>query len=89
MTSLTGDITSIKCVMTMVRAAKTDGGDGSLQNGLISHPSAGPVTGLGQDRPITTAQTYWRDVFELDPKTAAPWLPSSVNQAHLQINRTT
>lgn len=89
MTSLTGDITSIKCVMTMVRAAKTDGGDGSLQNGLISSPGAGPVTTLGADRPITTGQTYWRDVFEIDPKTAAPWLPSSVNTCNLQINRTT
>lgn len=86
---LTGDITSVKCLMTMVRAAKVDGGDGSLQVGIISSPASAPATALGANRPITTAQTYWRDVIELDPKTAAPWLPSSVNVAEIQINRTT
>lgn len=86
---LTGDISSVKCLMTFVRAAKVDGGDGSLQVGIISSPASGPETVLGTNRPITTSQTYWRDVFELDPKTAAAWLPSSVNLAELQINRTT
>lgn len=88
MTDLSADVTSVKCIMTMVRAAKTDGGDASLQVGVISSPSAGPVTGLGVNRPITVAQTYWRDVFEVDPKTTASWLPSAVNAANLQINRT-
>lgn len=86
---LTGDISSVKCLMTFVRASKVDGGDGSLQIGLISSPASAPETVLGANRPITTAPTYWRDVFELDPKTAAEWLPSSVNLAELQINRTT
>lgn len=86
---LSGDITSVKCLMTMVRAAKVDGGDGSLQVGLISSPASAPATALGANRPITTAQTYWRDVIELDPKTAAAWLPAAVNLAEIQINRTT
>lgn len=86
---LQADVTSVKCLMTLVRAAKTDGGDASLQIGIISSPSAAPATVLGTDRPITIAQTYWYDVFEQDPKTAAPWLPSAVNAAELQMNRTT
>lgn len=89
MPNLSGDITSIKAVMSMVRAAKTDGGDGSLQVGVISTAVAPSATGLGANRPITTAQTYWRDMFEVDPKTGVAWLPSAVSAINLQLNRTT
>jgi hypothetical protein len=85
MSNLPIDVTSVKGIMTFVRAAKTDGGDASLQAGVKS----GASTALGADRPITIAQTYWRDVFEEDPATAAPWLPSAVDAARLQLNRTT
>lgn len=85
LTDLPVDTTTVKAVITYVRAAKTDGGDGSLQVGIISDGD----TGLGSDRPITVAQTYWRDVFELDPATGAPWLPAAVNAANIQIDRTT
>lgn len=80
--------TSVKGVITFVRAAKSDGGDGNLQVGIISDPTGTPTTALGADRPITVAQTYWRDVFEVDPDTAAPWLPAAVNAAQIQLNRT-
>jgi hypothetical protein len=85
---LPADVTSVKAIMTMVRAAKSDGGDASLQMGVISDPSGAPATALGADRPITIAQTYWRDVFETDPKTSAAWLPSAVDASLIQINRT-
>jgi hypothetical protein len=85
MSNLPIDVTSVKGLMSFVRAAKTDGGDASLQVGVKS----GASTVLGADRPITIAQTYWRDVFETDPATAAPWLPSAVDAARLQLNRTT
>lgn len=89
MSDLPTETTSVKGVITFVRAAKSDGGDGSLQTGIISDPLGTPATGLGTDRPITVAQTYWRDVFELDPKTGAAWLPAAVNLARIQLNRTT
>ena len=89
LTDLPITATSVKGVITYVRAAKSDGGDGSLQVGLISDPSGTPATVLGADRPITVAQTYWRDVFEVDPKTSAAWLPAAVNDIQIQINRTT
>nr|GAT42386.1 predicted protein [Mycena chlorophos] len=89
LTGLDGDVTSVKALMTVVRASKTDGGDGSLQVGIISSPLDAPATTLGTDRPITVAPTYWRDIHELDPKTAAPWLPSAVGIINLQLNRTT
>lgn len=81
---LPADVTSIKGLITVVRAKKTDGGDGTLQNGLVS----GASTGLGSDRYITTAYTYWADVFELDPNTAAAWTLSAANAVNLQVDRT-
>ncbi len=83
------ETTSVKGLITFVRASKSDGGDGTLQVGLISDPAGTPATVLGADRAITVAQTYWRDVFEVDPKTSALWLPAAVNLAQLQLDRTT
>lgn len=85
LSDLPPDVTSVKALMTIVRAQKSDGGDGSLQVSLISN---GDVD-LGADRPITTTMTYWRDISELDPDTAAPWTPVAVDAAQMQINRTT
>ena len=82
------DVTTVRGIMTMVRAAKTDGGDAGFQVGIISDPDGVPATALGANRPITVAQTYWRDVFEEDPKTNAPFLPSALNEINLQLNRT-
>ena len=84
MTNLPADVTSVRALMTLVRARKTDGGDGSLQVGLIS----GASTDLGADRPITTAFTYYSDISEEDPATVAPWLPTAVDAANMQFNRT-
>lgn len=84
MSDLPPDVTTVKGVITLVRAAKSDGGDGSLQ---VSVVSAG-IPGNGANRPITVAQTYWFDVFEMDPNTLAPWLPSAINAVQLKINRT-
>ena len=64
---LPSDVTTVRAVMSQVRARKIDGGDGSLQVGMKS----GAATGLGANRPITAAFTYWRDVFEIDPNTTA------------------
>lgn len=79
------DVTSVKALMTVVRAQKSDGGDGTLQVSLLS----GGDTDLGADRSITTTMTYWRDISELDPDTAAPWTPAAVDAAQMQIDRTT
>lgn len=85
LSALPVEITSVRGIMTIVRAAKVDGGDGSLQNGVIS----ATVPQNGADRPITVTQTYWTDVFEEDPATNALWLPAAVNAVHMKINRTT
>lgn len=84
LTDLPAHVTSVKALMTLVRSRKTDGGDGNLQ---VSMKSGGSAT-AGTDRPITTAYTYWPDLFPLDPATGAAWLPSAVNAANLQLSRT-
>jgi len=78
------DVTSVKALMVLHRSRKTDGGDGNVQAALKS----GASTALGADRPISAAYTYFRDVIETDPATAAPWTPGAVNAAQLQLNRT-
>jgi hypothetical protein len=77
-------VTVVKGVMPIHRSRKTDGGTGNIQLGVVS----GAATGLGVDRPITTAYTYWWDVFDSDPNIAAAWTKAAVNAMNLQLNRT-
>jgi hypothetical protein len=70
--------------MPIHRSRKTDGGDGNMQLGVIS----AAATGLGSNRPITTAYTYWYDIFDADPNGAAAWTRISFNAINLQLNRT-
>lgn len=78
------DVTSVRGLMTLVRARNSDGGDGSLQVGLIS----GGDTDLGANHPITVAFTYYPDWSESDPDTGNQWIPTAVDLATLQLNRT-
>lgn len=84
LTNLPEDITSIKAVQTWVRAAKSDGGDATLQ---VSVETAGDTLN-GEDRSITTSQAYWRDVFEVSPDTGIRWTPAEVDAASIKLNRT-
>lgn len=77
-------VTSVRGVMPIHRSRKTDGGDGNIQIGLVS----GGTTGLGSNRPITTAYTYWWDVFDADPNGNIAWSRLSTNALNLQLNRT-
>lgn len=84
LSNLPADITSVKALVTLVRAKKVDGGDGNLQISMLS----GGDASNGADRPITAAMTYWRDVHEIDPDTGFPWSPAAVDLATMQIDRT-
>jgi hypothetical protein len=84
LSDLPATVTSVRGVMPVHRSRKTDGGDGNIQLGAVS----GGSTGLGADRPITTAYTYYADIFDADPATAGAWSRVSVNALNLQINRT-
>lgn len=84
LTGLPEDVTSVRAIVTQIRAKKIDGGDGNIQVGLVSDGE----TALGADRPITAAFTYWIDVFHTDPATDAQWAPSAVDDVELQLDRT-
>lgn len=83
MTDLPTNVTSVKGVMTMHRSKKTDGGDGNITASVIS----GANTGVGANRPITTAYTYNWDVFDKDPSGSA-WSKTLVNALLLKLDRT-
>jgi hypothetical protein len=78
------DVTTVRGGVIINRSRKIDGGDGNVQMGIIS----GAATGLGADRPITVAYTYWKDVFEVDPNTGVPFTPANFNLAKLKMTRT-
>lgn len=84
LTDLPVDVTSVRGIMMVTRSKNTDGGDGKLQMGMVS----GASTGLGTDRQLSTAYTYYTDIMETDPNTAAQWLPGNLNNANLRFNRT-
>lgn len=85
MTNLPDDITSIKGVVTFVRARKVDGGYGQMQVSMIG---TGDAASDGADRPITAGDVYWRDVHENDPGTGSPWSRVAINASNIRINRT-
>lgn len=78
------DVTSVRGLVSLVRAKNTDGGDGKLQVSLVSNGS----DALGTDRQLTTAETYYRDVSELSPDTGVAWTPAEVDAAKIKIDRT-
>lgn len=84
LSNLPPDVTGIRAVQTTVRARKTDGGDGNLQSIVVS----GVATQGGADRPVSTAFTFYNDIFEEDPATSAPWTPSAVDALQVRLNRT-
>jgi hypothetical protein len=81
---LPADTTSVRGLVLLNRSRKIDGGDGNVQMGIIS----GASTGLGTDRPITTAYTSWADIMEVDPATALPFTPSGFNASNFKLART-
>lgn len=81
---LVGDYGAISAVVVQGMQRKTVAGTCNTQISLIS----GVDEAAGVDRPITENYTYYVDVYEEDPATAAPWTKASVNAAKLKIERT-
>lgn len=78
------DIVAVRWLQTYARIRKTDGGDATVQTSLTS----GGSDFNGQNYAVTTAFSYWLDISELDPDTAAPWSPAAVDAATISVNRT-
>lgn len=81
---LPGSVVSIAAVCTALRTWKTDAGSSHVTTGLLS----GSANADGDNHSITSAPTYWGDVFEVDPATGAPWTVAGINAAQVYIDRT-
>jgi len=82
--NLPTDVTSIRGMILLGRLRASDGGDCKVQMGVKSNG----VQGLGTDRQITTAYTYWHDVVETSPDTGVPFTPAEFNAMTFTIDRT-
>lgn len=82
--NLPDEVTSVRGIISVIRARKIDGGDAQLQTSLISGTDPDP----GTDRQITTTFTYWYDISEVDPATGTAWTPTSFDAAEIEIDRT-
>ena len=72
-------VTSVSSVMISAIAAKTDSGARSLATVLRS----GGVTASGVSVPLASSDTVQADVWEVDPSTSVPFIPSAL--AALQV----
>jgi hypothetical protein len=79
------DTTQVRGIQLYHRSAKSDSGACNLQTSF--HVGASSTDGT--DRPITTAFSYWTDVFEEDPDTGAGLTVNSLVAGAFQIDRTT
>lgn len=84
LSNLPSNVTAVKALMPLTRAANSDGGTGNMKTGLVS----GATSGLGADKPLTSAYSYYFDIFELDPNTAAAWTVANANAAKISFTRT-
>lgn len=85
-TDLPADIVAVRGIISFSRAQKSDGGDGKLQ--VSMSPNNTNYT-TGADNAISTAFSYYYDVSEVSPATAAAWTPTEVNALYVKLNRTT
>ena len=78
------DTTQVRAIQLYHRSRKTDSGACNLQTSY----HVGAASTDGADRPVTTAFTYYADVFEEDPDTTAGLTVNSITAGQFQIDRT-
>lgn len=76
--------TAVKGVQLYHRTRKTDSGACTVQASF----HVGASSDSGADRPMTTAPTYWTDVFEEDPDTSGGLTVNSISAGAFQLDRT-
>ena len=82
--NLPADVTAISAVVTVNRLKKTDAGTADVTSSLVSAVSES----TGTSNPMTTAYTYYHDVFEADPDTSSPFTPTAVDALKVKVERT-
>lgn len=81
---LPAGVSAVSAVSLIHRSRKTDAGDANIQLSAVS----GSFETAGADNPMTEVYTYYEDVIEADPDTAAPFTPTAVDSLKLKIERT-
>lgn len=82
--NIVGDIGVISAAQAVSMQRKTVAGACNTQISLVS----GISVAEGADRPVTENWTYYSDVYEEDPSTAAPWTKTGLSNAQVKIERT-
>lgn len=82
--NLPSGISAISGVMLVGMMRKTEAGTANVQMSIVS----GSFESHGTDRPVTEIYTYYGDVFETDPNTAAPFIPAAVDSLLIKVERT-
>lgn len=84
MPTLPSEAGNISAVYIPAMAKISDAGTGNLQVSLVSD---GDVA-AGADHPLTTAYTYYGDVFQVNPATGNKWGKSALEDALLKVEKT-
>lgn len=86
LSDLPADVTSVRALIMIARGFNSDSGDGALQMAIT--PNGGVDTDTGIEHVMTTTPTYYWDVSEISPVTAARWTPTEANNLTLSFDRT-
>lgn len=81
---LPAEVVSVAAVILVHKSRKTDAGDCNV----TVHADSGGDEADGTDRPMTTEYTFYHDVFELDPHTAAPFTNAAASAVAMVVERT-
>lgn len=85
LTRLPLDVTTVRSVVAITRAYKTDSGTAKMRTNL---KGGGGAETLGTEVSLTTSPSYHSEVFEADPDTTGPITPSTLLTGKIRFNRT-
>jgi hypothetical protein len=81
--TLPPEVVAIAGVFVPARARVDAAGIGNLKMSLVS---SGDVL-AGSDVPLTPSYSYYRNTFEYDPHTSAPWTKAHLEAALLRVEK--
>lgn len=85
MTRMPPGVTSIRSIMAVTRAYKTESGPAKMKTNFVG-PS-GTIT-EGTEVSLSTEPSYRIEVFEADPDTSGPITPATLVEGRIQFDRT-
>lgn len=83
--ALDGSVVTVAAVAFLHRSRKTDAGTCIVQQAITG---SGSGEAEGAENALTTAYSYYQDLFEVDPTTGLAWAPADVALADQILTRT-